>query len=47
MIGLEVADGAVPTCHAESLDEQVCGGRESPDEARVKLQSPEWTLRLV
>lgn len=26
MIGLEVADGAIPTCHAEPLDEQVWGG---------------------
>lgn len=38
MIGLEVADRAVPTCHAESLNEQVCGGRERPGEA------PEWCL---
>lgn len=30
MVGLEVADGAIPTCHAESFNEQVCGGRESP-----------------
>lgn len=30
MVGLEVADGAIPTCHAESLNEQVCGGRDSP-----------------
>ena len=29
MVGLEVADGAIPTCHAESLNEQVCGDRES------------------
>lgn len=30
MVGLEVADGAIPTCHAESLNEQVCGEVESP-----------------
>jgi hypothetical protein len=36
VISLEIADGAIPTCHAEPLDEQVCGeGREYLSEARV------------
>lgn len=30
MIGLEVADRAVPTCHAEPLDEQVWEGGRGP-----------------
>lgn len=44
MIGLEVADGAIPTCHAEPLDEQVWGGgREHPGDAWVNPQG----LRVV
>lgn len=44
MIGLEVADGAIPTCHAEPLNEQVWGGgREHPGDAQVNPQG----LRVV
>lgn len=44
MIGLEVADGAIPTCHAEPLNEQVWGGgREYPGDAGANSQG----LRVV
>lgn len=44
MIGLEVADGAVPACHAEPLNGQVWrGGREYPGDAWVNPQD----LRVV
>lgn len=42
MIGLEVADGAVPTCHAEPLNEQIWGGdRVYPSEAGANFRALE------
>lgn len=47
MIGLKVADGAIPTCHAEPLDEQVWGGeREYSGDAVSTLRASEWSLHL-
>lgn len=47
MIGFEVADGAIPSCHAEPLNEQVWEETENtavmPEST---LKASEWSLSL-